>query len=63
VVRSHRVSSAIQSKRQKHSQKPHEARERIVELFGDISRIELFARSPSPGWHVWGNEIVNDVEV
>ena len=63
VVRSHRVSSAIQSKREKHSKKPEEARERIVELFGDISRIELFARSPSPGWHIWGNQVVSDVEI
>src|SRR5438105_945146 len=29
----------------KHSQKPHEVRERIVRLFGDLPRIELFARS------------------
>ena len=33
-----------------------EVRERIVELFGDIPRIELFARESMSGWDCWGNE-------
>lgn len=41
----------------KHSQKPKEARERIVELMGDVQRIELFARERIPGWDCWGDEI------
>ncbi|HDY67346.1 MAG TPA: adenine methyltransferase [Candidatus Scalindua sp.] len=40
-----------------HSQKPDEIRERIVQLFGDLPRIELFARQKTPGWDVWGNEV------
>jgi N6-adenosine-specific RNA methylase IME4 len=43
--------------RGKHSAKPDEARNRIVELFGDRDRIELFARSAAIGWDAWGNEI------
>ena len=41
----------------KHSSKPKEARERIVELMGDVPRIELFARERAPGWDVWGDEV------
>ena len=41
----------------KHSQKPQEIHDRIVELLGDVPRIELFARRPTPGWDVWGNEV------
>ena len=28
----------------------------IVELMGDLPRIELFARSAAEGWDCWGNE-------
>jgi site-specific DNA-methyltransferase (adenine-specific) len=37
-----------------HSEKPAEVRDRIVELFGDVPRIELFATSACPGWTFWG---------
>lgn len=40
----------------KHSAKPHIFRDRIVDLFGDLPRIELFARSQAPGWDDWGLE-------
>ena len=40
----------------RHSQKPAEVRGKIVELMGDLPRIELFAREAAPGWDVWGNE-------
>ena len=40
-----------------HSKKPEEIRKRIVQLCGDIPRIELFARQRVKGWDVWGNEI------
>lgn len=39
-----------------HSRKPDEIRDKIVELCGDLPRIELFARTSSNGWDVWGNE-------
>jgi N6-adenosine-specific RNA methylase IME4 len=39
-----------------HSRKPEEARWRIEELFGDIPRIELFARCRYSGWDAWGLE-------
>lgn len=54
---SHNVHSVIMSHIEEHSKKPHEIRERIVELFGDIPRIELFARQHADGWDCWGNEV------
>ncbi len=54
--KSHAVSSVIVSHLEEHSKKPNEVRERIVQLFGDIPRIELFARQTVAGWDCWGNE-------
>ena len=54
---SNKVSSAILSPREEHSKKPDEVRDRIVQLFGDIPRIELFARQTAEGWDCWGNEV------
>jgi len=53
----------------KHSQKPHEIRNRIVRLFGDVPRLELFARSRNgffpdyeyEGWDVYGNQVNNSI--
>ena len=39
-----------------HSRKPAEIRDRIVQLCGDLPRIELFARQYADGWDCWGNE-------
>lgn len=47
----------------RHSEKPHETRRRIVELFGDVPRIELFARRRHEGWAAWGNEVESDVSL
>ncbi len=46
-----------------HSRKPMETREKIVELCGDVPRVELFAREATEGWAIWGNEIANTVEL
>lgn len=51
------VSSAVITTRQEHSKKPAIVRDRIVQLFGDVPRIELFARQKVPGWDAWGNEV------
>jgi len=47
----------------KHSQKPTEIRRQIEELYGDVPRIELFAREKTEGWDVWGNEVESDIEL
>ena len=51
------VHSVVLSKIREHSKKPDEVRERIVVLFGNIPRIELFARQQTPGWDCWGDEV------
>jgi site-specific DNA-methyltransferase (adenine-specific) len=52
-----KVSQVILSEKERHSKKPDEARKRIVELMGDLPRIELFARQYAEGWDCWGNEV------
>lgn len=51
------VRRLIDAPRREHSQKPPEARERIVQLVGDIPRIELFSREQISGWDCWGDQI------
>ena len=51
------VLQLCKAERTRHSQKPSEIRDRIVNLFGDIPRIELFARQHADGWDCWGNEV------
>lgn len=43
-------------KRLKHSEKPYLFRQLILNVSGDKSRIELFARERELGWDFWGNE-------
>jgi len=57
------VRQLIEEERIRHSQKPQEAADRIVRMFPDCTRIELFARDAKPGWDVWGNEIQNTIEL
>lgn len=40
----------------KHSEKPQEFRDLIIELAGDKPRIELFSRKKVRGWDRWGDE-------
>ena len=56
-VRSHRVKSAINAPKERHSKKPEVVYPRIEELFGDVSRIELFARQRKPGWDAVGLDL------
>jgi N6-adenosine-specific RNA methylase IME4 len=51
------VNQLVIDKRREHSRKPDCVRDRIVELMGDLPRIELFARQKVDGWDCWGNEI------
>lgn len=51
------MSQWVFASRGKHSAKPPEVRERIVELLGDRPRVELFARECVPGWDAWGDEL------
>ena len=55
--RSKKVHQVLLSPVEEHSKKPDVIRERIVELMGDLPRVELFARQTAPGWDAWGNEV------
>ena len=51
------VRQIVVSPVERHSKKPDCVRDRIVELMGDVPRVELFARERTPGWDAMGNEI------
>jgi N6-adenosine-specific RNA methylase IME4 len=51
------IHQIITARRNKHSSKPHKTYTKIEELFGDVSRLELFARTRREGWDAWGNEV------
>jgi len=51
------VLQFISKKRGRHSAKPTEIRDRIVEMFPMQKKIELFARERVDGWDSWGNEV------
>lgn len=65
------VPQVLISPKGKHSQKPQEIRSRIEKLFGDRSRLELFARSRDgffqdieyKGWDVFGNEANHSIPI
>ena len=56
-VKSHAVNQIIEAPVERHSKKPDVVRDKIIELLGDASRIELFARQHADGWDCWGNEV------
>ena len=56
-VKSHGVGQGIRTRRGQHSRKPNEQYDLIERLFGDLPRIELFARRGVVGWDAWGNQV------
>ena len=54
---SNSVRQICDCKIMEHSKKPDEIRNRIVELFGNLPRIELFARKKTSGWNVHGDQV------
>jgi N6-adenosine-specific RNA methylase IME4 len=57
------VFQLIQQPLTRHSEKPQEARDKIIKLMGDLPRIELFARQKTEGWDAWGNEVESDIKL
>jgi N6-adenosine-specific RNA methylase IME4 len=61
---SNKVSQIIQAPIQKeHSKKPDIVRDKIVELMGDLPRIELFATQRTEGWDCWGDQVDSDIDL
>ncbi|MFS1537741.1 MAG: MT-A70 family methyltransferase [Candidatus Phlomobacter fragariae] len=50
------IKQVIYSCLGEHSQKPKEVHYQLKKLYGDVKRIELFARDKVQGWDLWGNE-------
>ncbi len=57
------ISEAVLEPRQRVFSKPETIRRRIEALYGDVPRIELFARIKAPGWDVYGNEVESDINL
>lgn len=53
----HAVHQLIVAPAREHSRKPELAREGLERLYGDVTRLELFSRTPRAGWSHWGNEV------
>lgn len=62
-VLTHNIHQVIEAPIENHSKKPDIVRQKIIELLGDLPRIELFAREKSEGWDVWGNEVISDIDL
>ncbi len=54
---SHSIRSVIEAVNEQHSKKPNIFADKIVELCGDLPRIELFARDRKKGWDALGDEL------
>ena len=62
-VNSHSVRAVLNAKVGKHSEKPDIFRDKIVDLFGDVPRLEMFARKNSEGWDVFGDEVEQSISI
>ncbi len=51
------VGQVVFAPRGKHSEKPSEIRTRFVRLYGDVEKVEMFARKEVTGWDCWGKEV------
>lgn len=52
------IPNLVFSLAREHSRKPDEIRDKIVELIGNLPRIELFSRKKINGWDSIGNETI-----
>ena len=57
------IRNLVISPLREHSRKPDSIRNDIIQLCGDLPRIELFAREKIEGWDVWGNEVESDIDI
>jgi len=57
------VRQLVQEMRGVHSAKPEEVRRRIEKMFPTQKKLELFARTSSVGWDVWGDAVLSTPNV
>jgi len=58
----HNVKRTYENGYPKHSKKPDYFYE-LIEQTSPGLKLEMFARQKREGWHIWGNELQNDVEL
>jgi N6-adenosine-specific RNA methylase IME4 len=58
-----RIGSVIRGQRGKHSNKPNKIRDYLTLCYPKYKKLELFARTRTKEWDVFGNEILPDVEI
>jgi len=58
-----RTSSVIRGNRHKHSSKPNKIRDYLALCYPDFAKLEMFARTKTEDWDVFGNEVLPDVEI
>jgi len=51
------VPQVIKAPLDEHSRKPAEAQARMLRMFGDVKRLELFATEKKEGWSSWGHDV------
>ena len=56
LLKSFKEKSYLEENKTEHSKKPNEFRKRIERMFGDVPKLEMFARTRVEGWDAWGNE-------
>lgn len=52
----HDIRKEFIAPRRQHSRKPDEVAQWLVDLYGDVPRLEMFARTRRPGWDAMGLE-------
>jgi N6-adenosine-specific RNA methylase IME4 len=57
------IQRLIVAPRGQHSEKPIEAYNSIERLFGEVSRVELFARFRRVGWDAFGNQVEGSIHL
>lgn len=57
------IRSVQKAVNETHSKKPDLFADLIVNLCGDLPRLEMFARDKKDGWDAWGNEVESDISL
>lgn len=55
-----REPNVLLAPKSRHSAKPPEFMELVERVIPDARRLELFCRTPRPGWTSWGNEVTDE---
>lgn len=63
LIESHSVRSVREALVGAHSEKPSKFRSDIEQLCGDVPRLEMFARTETPGWDLFGNEVESSISI